>query len=276
VGNRARTALILAVFLAVCYVGACAVMILNQASFVYFPERSYTASPREYGLPFEDVRLQASDGTALAAWWIPAEGARGAVVLAHGNGGNMSHRLDKARLLHDLGWSVLLFDYRGYGASAGKPSEEGTYEDMAAAVEHILSARGVSEGQLVLYGESLGGAVAVEAACRRTPGALVVDSSFTGLRDMAPHYYPWLPAPLLRYRYDSLSRMPAVRCPVLVMHSPQDDVVPFAMGRALYDAAPESKRFTELAGGHNDGGLMASPGAQRALGAFLAEHVPQR
>ena len=93
---------------------------------------------------------------------------------------------------------------------------------------------------------------------------------------MARHYYPWLPASLLRYRYDSLSRMPSLRCPLIVLHSPQDDVVPYAMGRALFDAAPEPKRFAELAGGHNDGGLMASPGAQRELGAFLAEHVPGR
>jgi uncharacterized protein len=274
--RRVRIAFFLAGVLVLGYAGVCAAMFLNQASFVYFPERAYAASPRDFGLPFEDVRLRASDGTVLAAWWIPAEGARGAVVLAHGNGGNMSHRLDKARLLHDLGWSVLLFDYRGYGASDGEPSEEGTYTDMAAAADHVLSARGVDAARLVLYGESLGGAVAIEAACRRYPGALVVDSSFTGLREMARHYYPWLPASLLRYRYDSLSRMPSLRCPVMVLHSPQDDIVPYTMGRALFDAAPEPKRFAELAGGHNDGGLMASPGAQRELGAFLREVISEK
>jgi uncharacterized protein len=188
--------------------------------------------------------------------------------------GFLSSLLDKALLLHDLGWSVLLFDYRGYGASAGKPTEEGTYADMAAAVEHLRGTRGVAPERLVLYGESLGGAVAVEAASRGPAGALVVDSSFTGLRDMAHHYYPWLPAWLLRFRYDSLSRMPSVRCPVLVLHSPQDDVVPYAMGRALYDAAPGPKRFQNLVGGHNDGGLVASPDAQRELGAFLREVIP--
>lgn len=275
-GRSIRAALVVASLLGIGYLGVCAAMFLNQSSFVYFPERPYDASPADFGMAFEELRLKASDGTEIAAWWLPAPDAHGAVVLAHGNGGNMSHRLDKAHLLHALGWSVLLFDYRGYGASAGEPSEEGTYADMAAAVDHVLSARGVARERLVLYGESLGGAVAVEAASRGTVGALVVDSSFTSLRAMARHHYPWLPTALLRFRYDSLARMPSARCPVLVMHSPQDDIVPYAMGRALFDAAPGRRRFVDLRGGHNGGGLMASPDAQRGLGEFLGGLTPAR
>jgi hypothetical protein len=117
--------------------------------------------------------------------------------------------------------------------------------------------------------------VAVEEALRRPPAALVVDSSFTSVPAMASRYYPWLPVRLLlRFRYDSLARMPAIKCPVLVLHSPQDDVVPFAMGRQLFAAAPEPKAFAELAGGHNTGGLMAAPNAQKALAAFLAMSLP--
>jgi hypothetical protein len=257
------------------YLGVCAYMFFDQASFVYFPERAYDAMPASVGLRYENVRLSAGDGVALAAWWVPAENPRGAVVIAHGNGGNMSHRLDKIRLFHDLGYSVMAFDYRGYGASEGKPSEEGTYADMAAAVDHAVTARGTDRARLVLYGESLGGAVATEEAIRRPPAALVVDSSFTSVPAMASHYYPWLPARLLlRFRYDSLSRMPALKCPVLVLHSPQDDVVPCAMGRRLFEAAPEPKAFAELAGGHNTGGLMAAPDAQKALAAFLSMSLP--
>ncbi len=227
------------------------------------------------GLAYEDVRLETEDGVALAAWWVPAETPRGAVVIAHGNGGNMSHRLDKIRLFHDLGYGVMAFDYRGYGASEGKPTEKGTYADMAAAVDHVVTVRETNSARLVLYGESLGGAVAIEEAVRRAPAALVVDSSFTSVPAMASRYYPWLPARLLlRFRYDSLSRMPAIKCPVLVLHSPQDDVVPFAMGRQLFASAPEPKAFAELVGGHNTGGLMAAPAAQEALAAFLAMSLP--
>ena len=250
-------------------------MFFNQASFIYFPERGYDATPASVGLPYEDVRLKARDGVSIAAWWVHAQKPRGAVVLAHGNGGNMSHRLDKIRLFHDLGYAVMAFDYRGYGASKGKPSEEGTYADMAAAVDHVLAARGIPANRLILYGESLGGAVAIEEAVRRPPAGLIVDSSFTSVPAMASHYYPWLPARLLlRFRYDSLSRMGELKCPVLVLHSPQDDVVPFAMGRQLFAAAPAPKAFLELVGGHNTGGLMAAPNAQKEMAAFLARAIP--
>lgn len=268
-----RTALSVAVLtglLLLAFAGVCTYMFFDQASFIYFPERGYDATPGSVGLPYEDVRLKAGDGVALAAWWVSAENPEGAVVLAHGNGGNMSHRLDKVRLFHDLGYGVMAFDYRGYGASEGKPSEEGTDADMAAAVDHVVTVRGTSRTRLVLYGESLGGAVAIEESVRRPPAALVVDSSFTSVPAMASHYYPWLPARLLlRFRYDSLSRIGGLKCPVLVLHSPQDDVVPFIMGRQLFEAAPEPKAFAELVGGHNTGGLIASPRAQRELGAFL-------
>jgi fermentation-respiration switch protein FrsA (DUF1100 family) len=271
----ARSGSVIAGLLLIAYLGVCVAMLFNQASFIYYPERGYDATPASVGLRYEDVPLETKDRVALAAWWVPAQTPRGAVVIAHGNGGNMSHRLDKIRLFHHLGYNVMAFDYRGYGASEGKPSEEGTYADMAAAVDHATAVRGTTWARLVLYGESLGGAVAIEEAVRRTPAALVVDSSFTSVPAMASHYYPWLPARLLlRFRYDSLSRMPALKCPVLVLHSPQDDVVPFAMGRQLFDAAPEPKAFAELAGGHNTGGLMAAPKAQKELAEFLARCIP--
>ena len=275
-----RTALSVAVLtglLLLAFLGVYAYMFFDQASFIYFPERGYDATPASVGLAYESIRLRTSDGVTLAAWWVPAVNPRGAVVMAHGNGGNMSHRLDKMRLFHDLGYGVMAFDYRGYGASEGKPSEEGTYADMAAAVDYAVAVRGTERQRLVLYGESLGGAVAIEESVRRPPAALVVDSSFTSVPAMASHYYPWLPARLLlRFRYDSLSRVAGIKCPVLVLHSPQDDVVPFAMGRKLYAAAPDPKAFVELVGGHNTGGLMASSNAQREMADFLSVVIPHK
>ncbi len=266
-----RAAVVLFAGLALVYAGVCAIMFFRQASYVYFPERAYDATPETVGLPYEPVRLRATDGVDLSAWWIPAQASRGALVFAHGNGGNMSHRLDKAAHLRSLGLSVLLFDYRGYGGSGGAPTEEGTYADMDAALDHVVRRRDAAPPRVVLYGESLGGAVAVEAATRHACAAVVVESTFTSLRAMARHYYPLVPSGLLRLRYDSAGRIGAVRCPVLVLHSREDDIVPYAMGRALFAAAREPKRFADLRGSHNGGGLMASPEAQSALAAFLDE-----
>lgn len=257
------------------YFGVCAFMFFKQSSLVYFPLREHDNTPAEYGLPFEDVALRTSDGVAIHAWWLPTENPRGAVVVAHGNGGNISHRLDKAQLFHRAGFSVLLFDYRGYGKSTGEPSEEGTYADMSAAVDHVLGVRGFPLERLVFYGESLGGAVAVHAATQRTPGVLVVESSFTSLPAVGAHYYPWLPVKLLmKYRYDSLAMIASVKCPVMILHSPADEIIPNAMGRALFQAAKPPKQWVELRGGHNDGGIVASAEAQQTLSAFFAKCFP--
>jgi len=267
-----RTAVAGLVAVAVVYLGACAFMFFKQSSMVYFPEARYDATPDRFGMAYERVTLKTSDGVSLAAWWLPAEGARGAVVFAHGNGGNISHRLDKAMLLRSWGLSVLLFDCRGYGESTGTPTEEGTYSDMIAAVDHVRVERKVPADRIILYGESLGGAVAVDEATRCPAAGLVVDSSFTRMSDVGAYHYPWLPVRLfLKYRYDSLSRIGRVKCPVLVLHSPQDDIIPYRLGRALFEAAREPKRFADLEGGHNDGGLMASAEGQKALLRFLDE-----
>ena len=244
-------------------------MFLKQESFIYFPDRRLTTAPGDAGLPHEEVTLRTEDWLGLGAWWVPAERARATVILCHGNAGNISHRLHLIAPLHGLGLNVLAFDYRGYGRSEGRPSEDGTYRDMDAAVACALSKGGDSR-RLVFFGESLGGAVAVESATRHPCDALVLESTFTSVPAMAARHFPWLPSRLLlRIRYDSLSRIGNVGCPVLIMHGPNDEIVPFSMGRALYQAASEPKSFAELAGGHNDGGVASSPEAFEALRRFL-------
>jgi fermentation-respiration switch protein FrsA (DUF1100 family) len=247
-------------------------MFVKQESFVFFPSRDVRNTPASAGMPFEEARLRTSDGLALGAWWVPAQNPRGALVFAHGNAGNLADRLDQVSLFRELGLSVLIFDYRGYGKSEGEPSEEGTYRDMEVAVGHVLGERGVPQSKLLYYGESLGCAVAVKAAVDRRPGALILESAFTSVAEMAAMHYPWLPVRwLLRIRYDSLSRMGAVGCPVLVLHSPEDEIVPCSMGERLFAAAPGPKRFARLTGGHNDGGLLVTEEARTALGEFLDE-----
>ena len=241
----------------------------RQESLIFFPDRHVRFTPADLGMAFEDVRLETSDGVTLAAWWVPAPQGRGALIFSHGNAGNMGDRVGKLRLFHDLGLSVLAFDYRGYGASQGKPSEEGTAHDMDAAVAHVRDSRGVPLDRTVFYGESLGGAVVIEAATRFPPAALVAESTFTSARAMARRHYPFVPPALVRVGYDSLSRVRRLACPKLFLHGPADTIVPFEMGEALFRAAPEPKRFAALVGDHNSGGILESPEACRKLAQLL-------
>ena len=241
----------------------------RQESLIFFPDRHVRFTPADLGMAFGDVRLETSDGVTLAAWWVPAPQGRGALIFSHGNAGNMGDRVGKLRLFHDLGLSVLAFDYRGYGASQGKPSEEGTAHDMDAAVAHVRDSRGVPLDRTVFYGESLGGAVVIEAATRFPPAALVAESTFTSARAMARRHYPFVPPALVRVGYDSLSRVRRLACPTLFLHGPADTIVPFEMGEALFRAAPEPKRFAALVGDHNSGGILESPEACRKLAQLL-------
>ena len=248
-----------------------------QESLVFFPDRTLRATPADVGLRFEDVRLTTEDGIGIGAWWVEPERARGAVVFAHGNAGNISDRLDVIRLFVGLRLSVLAFDYRGYGSSDGSPSELGTYRDMEAAVAYLRSVRGIGPERTVYYGESLGGAVAVATALRLPPAALVLESTFTSVRAMAAVHYPFVPGFLAtRVRYDSRSRVRELRCPLLVLHAPDDRIVPYRMGRELFEAAPGRKAFADLEGDHNDGGLIVSPAARDALRVLLDAHLTPR
>ncbi|MDD5627901.1 MAG: alpha/beta hydrolase [Elusimicrobia bacterium] len=238
---------------------------------LYFPNRHLEADPGALGLPFEDLLLTAADGATVHAWFVPLRPQSPAVVFCHGNAGNISHRLDKLMALRRAGASVLLFDYRGYGRSSGRPDELGTYLDAEAAYRWLAEQKKTPAGRIVIHGESLGGAVALELALRRRPAGLILESAFTSVVEMCRHVFPFLPAELIvRFRYDSLAKIPRLSCPVLVMHSPEDDVVPYSMGRRLYDAAPGPKTFLELKGGHNEGFLDTGPAYEQAIAGFLA------
>jgi len=238
--------------------------------FVYFPSRALDGgTPAQFGFAYEDVALTAADGVRLHAWWVPAPHARTTLLLLHGNAGNISHRLDKLAMLAECDASVLLLDYRGYGRSEGTPSEAGTYLDAAAAYDW-LRARGVPAAQIAVYGESLGGPIAVDLAANHDVGYLVLESTPSSIAGVARHHYPWLPVEwFLSAQYDALSRLPRVRAPLLILHSPTDEIVPFAMAEQLYAAAPGEKRLVRLAGGHNDAFVIAAPVYQAALRDFL-------
>jgi len=266
------------VAIAVAYAAVVALVFAIQPKLVYFPSigQEISATPRAVGLDFEPVEIRTEDGERLDAWWVPVDGPRGTVLFFHGNAGNISHRLDYLLMFHRLRHSTLIVDYRGYGRSTGTPSEEGTYRDAAAAWRWLTATRGVLPEQIVVYGESLGAAVASWLAAREAPRALVLASTFTSATDLGAEVYPFLPVRLIsRFRYDNVANLKAVRAPVLVVHSRGDDIVPYAHGKALYDAAGEPKSFLELAGGHNDGFVFMRPEWVAALDAFL-EQAGQR
>ena len=259
---------------AVVYVGLAALLYLFQSRLIYFPMREIAATPKAVGLAYEGVRFTAEDGTVLDGWFIPAGTPRATLLFFHGNAGNISHRLDSLVIFHRLGLSTFIFDYRGYGRSEGRPTEEGTYQDAMAAWRYLTEERGVSPEKIVLFGRSLGGSVAAWLAARHTPGALIVESTFTSVPDFASEMYPWLPARwLTRFRYDAVKHLSSITCPVLVVHSRDDEIIPVGHGRRLYEAAREPRQFLEIRGGHNGGFLQSGKeyidGLERFLAAYL-------
>ena len=250
-----------------------------QSHLVYYPQvgREGDLTPQAYGLVYEAVEIATEDGEKLAAWWVPAEDARGTVLFFHGNAGNISHRLDYLKMFRGMRYSTLIIDYRGYGTSTGAPSEEGTYRDAEAAWRYLTEQRSVHGADIVFFGESLGAAVASWLATRHPSRALVLASAFTSVPDLGAEVYWFLPVRLIsRFRYDNLSHLAVLRAPVLIAHSRDDEIVPFAHGQRLYAAAREPKQFLELAGGHNTAFIFMREAWVRVLADFLERHAVGR
>jgi len=230
---------------------------LLQSKMVFLsdlPGRALTASPDDMGLEYENVALTTSDGERLHGWYVPAPGRRGVVLFFHGNAGNISHRLDSIGIFHQLGLDTLIIDYRGYGQSTGKASEKGTYVDAQAAWNYLVDERGIPAGEIIIFGRSLGGAVGAWLGTQYTPAAMIIESSFTSGVDMARRLYPFLPARLItRLRYPVAEYASQLDCPVLVVHSRDDEIIPFDMGQSIYAAVKQRKSFLELRGDHNNG-----------------------
>ena len=242
--------------------------------FIYFPERDIFQDPSDFGLEFEDVYLTTSDGVRIHGWFVPGSGGP-TLVWFHGNGGNISHRVDNIAGLHGrLGVSILIIDYRGYGLSEGSPTEQGTYLDAEAAVAHALSRPDVDPERVVLFGRSLGCAIAAEMAVRHDAYAIVLESPFTSVLAMAKRAYPFLPGVglLVGNMYDTLDKVARIDAPIMVLHGDSDEIVPFEMGREVFEAASEPKRFYIIRGaGHNDTYAVGGAPYLDALGSFLAE-----
>jgi hypothetical protein len=228
-------------------------MMLREETFLYFPVKYPEGDWNPPGLVFEDAWFDAADGTHLHGWFVPCEHARAVALFAHGNAGNLSHRAELLADLHRLGVAVLAFDYRGYGRSAGSPTEAGVLADGRAARAWLAKRAGISESDLVLMGESLGGAVAVQLAAEAPARGLVLENTFSSAPDVAGFHYPWLPVKLMRTKFDSASAIAKYHGPLLQVHGDADTIVPIRFGQKLFAAANEPKRFVIISGGdHND------------------------
>jgi uncharacterized protein len=244
-------------------------LLLN--SLLYFPSRAIVETPDRAGLDYRDLSFDSDDGERLHGWCMGARRkSLGHLLLCPGNAGNVSDRVQHAALLTAAGFDMLLFDYRGYGRSSGRPSEQGTYRDARAALRCLLEQPGVDPARVFYLGESLGGAVAVELSLERPPAGLVLLSAFTGVRELGRLHYPFVPAALVPDAYPTLRRVRELHAPLLVLHGDRDEIVPLAQGRALFEAAPGPKRMYVFPGlGHND--LVPLAGAE--LGRVIASWV---
>jgi len=242
---------------------------LMQPSMVFYPYSKLVETPRAWGFEYEDIFIDTEDGVKLHGWYLPKKEAREVVLFLHGNGGNISHRGDSLNIFNRLGFNVLIIDYRGYGRSEGSPSEEGLYEDARAAWRYLIE-RGFSREQIILFGRSIGGAVAVKLAVEKKPDKVILESTFSSSRDMADSLMPLISKiVVMRYPFNSMERIKAVKAQLLMLHSPDDEIIPFALGEKLYRAANEPKQFVRLQGDHNYGFIKSQPDYEEALARFI-------
>ncbi|MCB4790503.1 MAG: alpha/beta fold hydrolase [Elusimicrobia bacterium] len=241
-----------------------------QEHLVFFPSRELVSTPNYIKLDFEKIEFKTSDGETINAWFIPKQGSARVILMCHGNAGNISHRLDRIQNFNHMGLNVLVFDYRGYGKSSGKPGEEGTYRDALASWEYLINEKHFQPQDIIIYGESLGGAVAAWLAQDRPAAALILESAFTSIDELGQELYPLLPVKLLaRIHYPTRKYLEQVRCPLLVIHSTEDDIVPFSHGQNIFITGNEPKTFLEIHGSHNEGFMVSAGLYEQGIESFV-------
>ncbi|MHC4174734.1 MAG: alpha/beta hydrolase [Planctomycetota bacterium] len=247
------------VALFIAYSGWAVMLYIMQPKFLYSPVREVPYTPGELDLDFENIVFKSSDGLLLSGWYIGAESSEFTVLFCHGNAGNMTHRLDSINIFHNLGLNCFIFDYRGYGDSEGKPSEEGTYLDVGAAYKWLTEEKKIQPDKIIIFGRSLGGSIAAQLASKVKAAALIIEGTFTSYVDIGKKFYPYMPVQwFARFSYRTIDYIKDVGCPVMLIYSRNDEVVPFEFGLELYEAANEPKEFVEIFGSHNDGFLVSS------------------
>ena len=260
------------------FLGLMLLLFVFQEKMVFFPGKRLGDTPEAAGLQYEDVYLVTDDDIKIHGWYVPHPDAQATLLFFHGNAGNLSHRLESISIFHDIGLAVFIIDYRGYGRSEGRPTERGTYRDAMAAWNYLVGERRLRPDEIIVFGRSLGGAVAAALAAKVTPAAVILESTFTSIKDLGKHYYPYLPVSwIARIHYPVDEYIASFQCPVLVIHSNQDEVVPARLGQRLFDSAPEPKMFLPVSGDHNNGFLLSRDvyvkGIQRFLQTYYEDKV---
>lgn len=268
---------ILAIML-VAYVGVCLFIFLMQARVIFFPDmpgRQLEMYPNNINLTFEDVYTKTEDGETIHGWFVPAEDARVTLLFSHGNAGNISHRLESIALFNSLGLNVLIYDYRGYGQSTGAISEQGFYKDVMSMYQFLTGQKGIKPENIVLFGRSLGAAIASQLATRVKAGGVILESPFTSVPDMGARLYPFLPVRLLsRFKLSNVAHVKNIKLPVLLVHSRDDEIIPYKQGEEVYEAAHEPKTLLPIRGDHNGGFLYSGQFYIEGIEAFLIRHFP--
>lgn len=235
-----------------------------QDRLLFYPTKQIEWTPGDLRLLFEEVQLTTSDGLRLHGWFVPHPDPLACILFFHGNGGNIGNYIENLKIWSDMGFSSFIIDYRGYGLSEGHPSEAGLYRDAEAAWIYLTQERGLSPGRIIIFGRSLGGAVAIELASRHTPAILVVESSFTSIIAVGQKLLPLLPVRLMTtYRFDSLNKIVSAHCPVLITHGEEDQLIPLSHAHRLYERANPPKHLMLTPGDHNESGYSFSNATQK-------------
>ena len=255
------------------YASLLVMFFIFQSRLLYHPSRTIISTPADEGLPYEDIYFKGHGDLMLHGWYVPAgEGAT--VLFHHGNSGNVSRRVDIIKIFNRLGLNVFIFDYGGYGKSPGAATEHGTYMDSRAAWKWLTGEKGVSPEKVIIYGRSLGSAIASRLATEVTAAALVLDSAFTSIEDIAAEKFPFIPARLLcRFGYDNLESLENITVPVLIVHSTADELIPVEHGKRLFNAAKGPKELLLISGSHDSGFLESGEAFEGPFKGFVDEYV---
>lgn len=245
-------------------------MYFQQKHMIFYPTSDVYQTPAQWGMEYQDVELQTTDNVQLHGWFIPNPDADHVLLFFHGNAGNISHRGQSIEIFHRLGLNVFIIDYRGYGKSEGSPDEKGLYRDAAAAWRYLTGQRGYKPEQILIFGRSLGGVVAAKLASEVQARGLILESTLSSAHDFARAVFTVLSRlVVLRYDFNTTNYVQQVHYPVLVLHSPDDEIMPFHLGEKVYQAANQPKEFIRLRGDHNNGFVQSQPEYQQQLADWL-------
>lgn len=264
--------LLIVVILISVYLVVVGYLFFNQKHMVFFPTLEISTTPADLNIKYEEITLAVNDTESIHGWYFPASDSsvNKAVLFCHGNAGNISNRLYTAALFQSLDIPFFLFDYRGYGKSVGSLSEENVYVDGRQCYDWLIEQKGFKPENIIIFGRSLGGAVCAELAGNVVVGGIIMESTFTSASELGQKLFPIFPIKLfLKYRFNSLAKIEKINCPVLVIHSPDDDLIPYEMGRHIFEKASQPKEFFEIEGSHNNRDYLSNPEYIEKIRSFI-------